>query len=682
MSSPAAYVQYSSSVLEGYITFYPGDNFTYTFENGTEYNNRWIAFYNSQGPTGPLTTGGDFYNFFVLGYYPASYDPDTPDSSCVGAAATSAAASTTSAAATSSGAAAASTTDDSVLPSQTAWPLYSYPQNPDIVQPDLGNTGVLTGYFLEDISVAVLSIPSFYTDATSVANFSLTITEFLVESKEAGMQKVLIDVQQNTGGNPFSAIDAFKQVRPFRHSNEDILLYTDSTGQFFPTTEPFTGSRMRAQPAADALGNTYTNYYNTQRLNETFYYELTSLDWVATTRINAATGRNFTSWGEFFGPHDYNGDLFTTTQRLNLSNEVFDIEGSGGIVVYGYDGYVLPNFTQPYAAEDIAILTDGLCASACALFMEMMHHEAGVPTIAVGGQPIDGPMQAPAGTRGAEDYGFGNGGELDADVELAEEINSTVADYLPSSSEDVYLTAASLNLRDQIREDSNTPVQFLYEAANCRIFYRPDTWYNYTNLWKYASSAAFGNSSLCVPGSTGFATTTASNSTVAPPSLPGNINSNISYGVPGIQALSNTTSDVAIPLGFSGPQSDSPTQSSNLLSVGSLCKSTAQCARGTQCLPTTCNDNRCVVGCSTSHNTCDCQITSKGNLKSSSGISAYDSISNQVQSGSGYCKIDCVSRTGATEAIFTRPSKPFSQPPMKVSKARSVGQAVSDLFGA
>lgn len=65
--------------------------------------------------------------------------------------------------------------------------------------------------------------------------------------------------------------------------------------------------------------------------------------------------------------------------------EVFD--------VYGFASRPA-KLSQPYAAEDIIILSDGLCASTCAVFMEMMHHEAGVRTVVAGGVPVDGPMQA------------------------------------------------------------------------------------------------------------------------------------------------------------------------------------------------------------------------------------------------------------------------------------------------
>jgi hypothetical protein len=35
-------------------------------------------------------------------------------------------------------------------------------------------------------------------------------------------------------------------------------------------------------------------------------------EWVATDLIDADTGQNFSSWDEFYGPHLYNGDNFTT----------------------------------------------------------------------------------------------------------------------------------------------------------------------------------------------------------------------------------------------------------------------------------------------------------------------------------------------------------------------------------
>lgn len=196
MSSPALDILSSYSIFEGSTTFYPGESIALTFENGTQLDPKpWLAQYYNQGDTGPLATGGDFYNFFVLGLYPASYDPDSPSPSSESDAATS---------------------GIPIAPESTttSWSSLSdaYPPNPDIFQPNLSAGGVLTGYFLHEIQTAVLSIPSFGAYYDDIVSFTVTISDFLKKSKAAGMKKILVDVQQNSGGNTFLAIDTFKQV--------------------------------------------------------------------------------------------------------------------------------------------------------------------------------------------------------------------------------------------------------------------------------------------------------------------------------------------------------------------------------------------------------------------------------------------------------------------------------------
>jgi Peptidase family S41 len=159
-------------------------------------------------------------------------------------------------------------------------------------------TSTSLGYFLNTTSISVLSIPSFDEYGDAINTFQSTITEFLTRSRAAGLQKVVIDLQQNVGGQSLLAIDTFKQ--------------------FFPNIDPFAGSRMRAHPAANVMGNTMTAFWDS--LNETgsTYYALAANEWVATDRIDADTGQNFTSWAEFFGPHLDNGDNFTTTVRFAI----------------------------------------------------------------------------------------------------------------------------------------------------------------------------------------------------------------------------------------------------------------------------------------------------------------------------------------------------------------------------
>ena len=224
MSSPAGDVQGTYSAFEGNTPFYPGENITFNFENGSSTGSLpWLAIFSDSVIDEPpiLNTGQDLYNYFVLQIVP----------SVSGAAASSttppAAASTTSplAAATTSSAAASSTTLDYtatpsfwnlLYPSPTLPP---FPTNPVIAQPDLGdlNGGYVTGYFLNDAITAVLSIPSFDSTVGSVQTFSSTIGQFLNQSKAAGKTRFIVDLQRNDGGSDLLATDAFRQVCIFKY---------------------------------------------------------------------------------------------------------------------------------------------------------------------------------------------------------------------------------------------------------------------------------------------------------------------------------------------------------------------------------------------------------------------------------------------------------------------------------
>jgi hypothetical protein len=73
--------------------------------------------------------------------------------------------------------------------------------------------------------------------------------------------------------------------------------------------------------------------------------------------------------------------------------------------------------------------------------------------------------------------------------------------------------AGSVNFRNNIRigDESVTPLQFVYEAADCRIWYTPEMIYDPTSLWSRVASIAFASnytygtpytSPYCVHGST------------------------------------------------------------------------------------------------------------------------------------------------------------------------------------
>jgi len=201
----------------------------FTFENGSRtIPVPWLATYSIPSYTPPIYTGQDFYKFFVLGLYPNTDDGSsvavTTDLPSAATPTASYVTTTTETISTDLPTAATTTFDSppsgdptsSAVPVPTAqgWINSSYPENPDVVQPNLGlvGGGVLTGYFLNESSIAVLSIPSFELTREAINSFSATVGEFLSRSQEAGLKKVVIDVQQNGGGDTLLATDTFKQV--------------------------------------------------------------------------------------------------------------------------------------------------------------------------------------------------------------------------------------------------------------------------------------------------------------------------------------------------------------------------------------------------------------------------------------------------------------------------------------
>ena len=112
-------------------------------------------------------------------------------------------------------------------------------------------------------------------------------------------------------------------------------------------------------------------------------------------------------------------------------------------------------------------------------------------------------MQGDAGSRGSQDYQYSN---VDSDIKLATELtNKTLKELFPEIT--VHQCpyqgfSGELNLKDQIRRGEDIPVQFLYEASDCRLFYTPAMIVDYAILWKAAADALWGNGT-CVQGSTG-----------------------------------------------------------------------------------------------------------------------------------------------------------------------------------
>lgn len=63
---------------------------------------------------------------------------------------------------------------------------------------------------------------------------------------------------------------------------------------------------------ANVLGDTISRFW--ESADSEYYYDLAVDEWVILDRLSAATGKNFSSWAEYFDPAStYKEDTFSAT---------------------------------------------------------------------------------------------------------------------------------------------------------------------------------------------------------------------------------------------------------------------------------------------------------------------------------------------------------------------------------
>ena len=291
-------------------------------------------------------------------------------------------------------------------------------------------------------------------------------------------------------------------------------------------------------------------------------------------------------------------------------------------------------------------LTDALCSSTCSVFMEMMHHEAGVRTVVVGGQPKPGPMQAPSGARGAEFYSFA---DINFDIRVAEIMSTTAGDSLPKREEDMMISYAGINLRDQIRKNENVPLQFVYEAANCRIFFTPQTFHDFSKLWHYAADAIWSKPELCIKGSTGYTSGSDTTNTQGPPKDLTSYNPDLASGMSTIVKLSGATPDFEAGIIAGGQEHDNQ-QTPAGGAIGAACTKETGVSYSPECNGFVCGNSKlCGNFCFARCNNFQVQGRCYGLCVNKFNIGpGLDYQGNYVQRFSGYCipsRFSCPSST-------------------------------------
>jgi hypothetical protein len=132
----------------------------------------------------------------------------------------------------------------------------------------------------------------------------------------------------------------------------------------------------------------------------------------------------------------------------------------------------------PIPLSNIAIVSNGNCASTCAHFSTLMHERHNTKIAVFGGKP-------------GEQIEFKGmaGGQVLEWADLASEIKTAELQNDPLTPPDLLISG---NMRVNWRSDYSyynqaVPIAYLSETAQYRFPYTPDTYNNPQNLWKFAA---------------------------------------------------------------------------------------------------------------------------------------------------------------------------------------------------
>ncbi|KAF2711129.1 peptidase S41 family protein-like protein [Pleomassaria siparia CBS 279.74] len=338
---------------------------------------------------------------------------------------------------------------------------------------------------------AVLQVPNFVGDSSAETGFQQVTQKFLPKAVADGKTKLIIDVQANGGGTILQGYDMFKQL--------------------FPSLDPYGANRFRAHEAIDLIGQSFSEYASKypRSLNQTSSVKQVQGSFFDYHSDMTVDGKPWSSWAEKFGPVETNGDKYTSTGRWNLNDPLIPWN-SGGINITGYGPLANVSNASPFKPENIVILTDGYCASTCTIFSELMTKQAGVKTIALGGRSNKNQIQAIGGVKGTNNLQWGyiqSQAQIALRVatgDLQATLNSSTlrTDY---SGDIVFNRAASspgVNVRDGLllNDTSGVALQFIYEEADCRLYYTPEMTVDITAVWRAAGDAIWGTGGKCVGG--------------------------------------------------------------------------------------------------------------------------------------------------------------------------------------
>lgn len=391
----------------------------------------------------------------------------------------------------------ATPTDEEVLPTETE----AAPEETDIPgypKPWVKHSmNSMAGYFLDGDDykdTAVLSILSFLPvgfDLNNLYDFNMTkfilegtavFVDFVKQAKKEGRDKLILDLSANGGGSVVLAQQVYRLL--------------------FPDGEFTSYDRFRANEALEAA-------------SEVDYISLIQL---VITNSNSypmgPDGQPIKTGNEWFGP-------YTAKGGANVTSAFQDDKSLAWNPVVGtyYNGFEDDDTyisEAPFKPENILIVTDGTCASACGILTGLLTRNYGIRTLALGGRPNHYAMQAMGGVKGSR-LSLNSDilqftatfveGLLDND-EAISILNDSAAAFPRFADPPLlpFISGASggqVNSRNSYHKNdiNGYPDHFKYEAANCKLFYTQRMTMDMSEVWRHASRVGWDGAS-CVVGST------------------------------------------------------------------------------------------------------------------------------------------------------------------------------------
>ncbi|KAM7202005.1 putative peptidase [Rhypophila sp. PSN 637] len=479
---------------------FSGPSLTLTYDNGQEETQDSFAVVRAGADFTGITNGDDFYNRFCNPeangvVNTAAVDPDE-------------------------------LTEPSTLAGPAAPTIQGYPT--PIIRDSGAN--ITHGYFLNGTGyedVAVLAVNGFspagdFDGLEYLNNLQTTLETFLAECKAQSKQKLVIDLSGNGGGYVVAGYELFAQLFPsapkFQANNlretSSLRSMAEITNRFLDQINTFDLATVTSQSESDAqeiitLANSAVSTFaagDTSAAQAQAFSILQRSSIVSNIvpgGVFAPDGSNLTTIDEILEPVILKNDRFTAYQStpLNQTSSTWNLTGTG------HRSNPPPAVFKP---ENVVLLTDGTCGSTCTLFSYLMIHQLGIKTTVLGGRPQTGPMQSVGGVEGAQVF-YLNELSAAAKAVLLLDPASNITDSELSLIDEGYAIMRAANPSSPgavngknafSRLDSQNPLQFLYQSANCRVFWTREMLFDPLATWKKVVDATWGDSArLCVQGS-------------------------------------------------------------------------------------------------------------------------------------------------------------------------------------